>query len=189
MAAMGLSLGAAVILGAILAPTDPVLAGDVGVGPPGEDAEAQGRAEFVLSAEAAGNDGLATPFLFLGILVAEGADDLVRTWVLADLLYASASRPSWAWWRGTSSRRCGRACARRTSSHRTSTAGPGSPRPCALYAGTETLGAYGFLAAFVGGVAFRRYEYEHEYNRRVHDGARPSRSSSSSRSCSCWAAS
>lgn len=31
---MGLSLGAAIVLGAVLAPTDPVLAGDVGVGPP-----------------------------------------------------------------------------------------------------------------------------------------------------------
>ena len=34
--AMGLSLGAAIILGAALAPTDPVLARDVKVGPPGE---------------------------------------------------------------------------------------------------------------------------------------------------------
>lgn len=32
---MGLSLGAAVLLGAVLAPTDPVLAGDLGLGPPG----------------------------------------------------------------------------------------------------------------------------------------------------------
>src|SRR5918998_2515982 len=38
-AVMGLSLGAAIILGAALAPTDPVLAGDVGVGPPGEEDE------------------------------------------------------------------------------------------------------------------------------------------------------
>ena len=34
--AMGLSAGAAIVLGAALAPTDPVLAGDLGVGPPGE---------------------------------------------------------------------------------------------------------------------------------------------------------
>ncbi|MGH2986246.1 MAG: cation:proton antiporter, partial [Solirubrobacterales bacterium] len=36
---MGLSLGAAIVLGAILAPTDPVLAGDIGVGPPGDEEE------------------------------------------------------------------------------------------------------------------------------------------------------
>ncbi|MDP8943669.1 MAG: cation:proton antiporter [Actinomycetota bacterium] len=57
---MGLSLGAAVILGAILAPTDPVLAGDVGLGPPGEEGEAA-EPRFSLTGEAAINDGLASP--------------------------------------------------------------------------------------------------------------------------------
>ena len=40
-----------------------------------------------------------------------------------------------------------------------------------IYGATEAVSAYGFLAAFAGGVAFRRYEHGHEYNRRVHDGA------------------
>lgn len=40
-----------------------------------------------------------------------------------------------------------------------------------IYGLTEVAGAYGFLAAFAGGLAFRRYEHDHEYNRRVHDGA------------------
>ena len=40
-----------------------------------------------------------------------------------------------------------------------------------IYSATEIISAYGFLAAFAGGVAFRRYEHGHEYNRRVHDGA------------------
>ena len=35
----------------------------------------------------------------------------------------------------------------------------------------EFLGAYGLVAAFCGGFAFRRYEFEHEHNRHVHDGA------------------
>jgi NhaP-type Na+/H+ or K+/H+ antiporter len=38
MMAMGLSLGASILLGALLAPTDSVLAGDIGVGSPGEEA-------------------------------------------------------------------------------------------------------------------------------------------------------
>jgi sodium/hydrogen antiporter len=49
--AMGLSLGAAVILGAVLAPTDPVLASDVQVGPPGE-AEKEPEPQFALTSEA-----------------------------------------------------------------------------------------------------------------------------------------
>ncbi len=40
-----------------------------------------------------------------------------------------------------------------------------------IYGLTEVAGGYGFLAAFAGGVAFRRYERDHEYNRRVHEGA------------------
>lgn len=41
----------------------------------------------------------------------------------------------------------------------------------AVYGATELLGAYGFLAAFAGGLAFRRREREHEYHELVHRGA------------------
>jgi NhaP-type Na+/H+ or K+/H+ antiporter len=41
----------------------------------------------------------------------------------------------------------------------------------AIYGLTEVVGAYGFLAAFAGGVAFRRFERDHEMNQRVHAGA------------------
>lgn len=43
--------------------------------------------------------------------------------------------------------------------------------PLLLYGATEALGAYGLVAGFAGGVAFRRYESAHTYNRRIHDGA------------------
>lgn len=43
--------------------------------------------------------------------------------------------------------------------------------PLLLYAATESVGAYGLVAGFVGGVAFRRYEFGRTYNRRIHDGA------------------
>src|SRR4051795_1402229 len=67
--AMGISLGAALLLGAILCPTDPVLAGDLGVGPPGDEDEHEPN--FALTAEAGGNDGLAAPLVLLGVFVAE----------------------------------------------------------------------------------------------------------------------
>jgi NhaP-type Na+/H+ or K+/H+ antiporter len=41
----------------------------------------------------------------------------------------------------------------------------------AIYGIAEIAGAYGFLAAFAGGIAFRRYERDHEYNDGVHAGA------------------
>jgi NhaP-type Na+/H+ or K+/H+ antiporter len=40
-----------------------------------------------------------------------------------------------------------------------------------LYGAAEAAGGYGFLAVFVGGLAFRRYEHGHELNGRVHAGA------------------
>ena len=84
---IGLSLGAAVLLGAVLAPTDPVLAGDIGVGPPGDEAEHEPN--FALTAEAGANDGLAAPFVLLGIFIAEkGGTDWLGEWLLADVLYA-----------------------------------------------------------------------------------------------------
>ena len=59
----GLPLGAAVLLGAILAPTDPVLASDVQV----EHAWDRDRVRFGLTGEAGLNDGTAFPFVLLGL--------------------------------------------------------------------------------------------------------------------------
>ena len=60
---LGLPLGAAVLLGAVLAPTDPVLASDVQVtGPRDRD-----RLRFTLTGEAGLNDGTAFPFVILGL--------------------------------------------------------------------------------------------------------------------------
>lgn len=60
---MGLSLGAAVLLGAILAPTDPVLASDVQVSNPDD----RDRLRFGLTGEGGMNDGTAFPFVMLGL--------------------------------------------------------------------------------------------------------------------------
>ena len=58
-----LSWGAAIILGALLAPTDPVLASDVQLEDPTDD----DRLRFVLTGEAGFNDGTAFPFIMLGL--------------------------------------------------------------------------------------------------------------------------
>lgn len=58
-----LPLGAAILLGAILAPTDPVLAADVQV----DDHNDRDRLRFGLSSEAGLNDGAAFPFVLLGL--------------------------------------------------------------------------------------------------------------------------
>jgi sodium/hydrogen antiporter len=60
---LGMPMGAAVLLGAILAPTDPVLASEVQL----ESASDRDRLRFSLTGEAGLNDGTAFPFVMLGL--------------------------------------------------------------------------------------------------------------------------
>lgn len=169
--AMGLSLAAAVLLGAILAPTDPVLAGDVGLSPPGEHDTAEDP-QFSLHTEAGLNDGLAAPFVLAGVLIAtEGGTGWIGEWVLADVLYAIVV----ASLIGAAAGYCIAAATVRLRdrdflSHDFD-AFVALGAVLLVYGAVEALGAYGFLAVFWAGFTFRRYEFEHEVNRRVHDGA------------------
>ena len=167
---LGLSLGAALLLGAILAPTDPVLAGDIGVGPPGDEAEHEPN--FALTAEAGGNDGLAAPLVLLGLFVAEqGGTGWLGDWLLADLLYASLAgvaigvAAGWgAAWSVHWLRDRELLAPVFDGFHAIATA-------LVIYGLAEVAGGYGFLAVFAGGLAFRRYEHGHELNGRMHHGA------------------
>lgn len=76
---LGLPVGAAVLLGAVLAPTDPVLAGDVQVREVGD----RDHVRFGLTGEAGLNDGTAFPFVMLGLGLL-GLHDLGDGW--------------WRWW-------------------------------------------------------------------------------------------
>lgn len=84
---LGLSLGASVLLGAILAPTDPVLASDVSADP----AVSQDRIGFSLAGEGALNDGAAFPFVMLGLglLGVHDLGDGLAHWWSVDLLWTT----------------------------------------------------------------------------------------------------
>jgi NhaP-type Na+/H+ or K+/H+ antiporter len=87
--ALGLSIGLAVLLSAILAPTDPVLASDVQIRSPTD----RDRLRFTLSGEGALNDGAAFPFVWLGLAML-GAHDPgphFRDWFLRDVLWATTT--------------------------------------------------------------------------------------------------
>ena len=84
----GLPLAAAVLLGAALAPTDPVLAGDVQVAEPSDKSE-EDEVRFALTSEAGLNDGAAFPAVYLAIALAAPAATLggvVGGWAVEDLL-------------------------------------------------------------------------------------------------------
>lgn len=85
---LGLPLGVAVLLGGILAPTDPVLASDVQVDEPGD----RDRLRFSLTGEGGLNDGAAFPFVMLGLGLL-GLHDLGAggwRWLAVDVLWAMA---------------------------------------------------------------------------------------------------
>jgi sodium/hydrogen antiporter len=95
MAMLNLSLGAALLLGAILAPTDPVLASDVQVRVAGD----KDRVRFGLTGEGGLNDGIAFPFVMLGLglmgLHEIGANG--SAWFWHDVVWAIAAGVASGW--------------------------------------------------------------------------------------------
>ena len=85
---LALAPATAILLGAVLAPTDPVLAANVQVGEPGDDTP-EDEVRFGLTLEAGLNDGLAFPFVYLavGLVAATSWTDAVLEWAWWDFAY------------------------------------------------------------------------------------------------------
>ena len=153
---LDLPLGAAVLLGAILAPTDPVLASDVQVANPGD----RDRLRFGLTGEGGLNDGTAFPLVMLGLGLL-GLHELGENgwrWWAFDVLWAVAGGLALGWLLGTL---VGRAILYLRMRHREAL---GSDEFIALGLIGLTYGlallshTYGFLAVFAAGLALRRID-------------------------------
>ncbi|MGH2848521.1 MAG: cation:proton antiporter [Thermoleophilaceae bacterium] len=171
--AMGLSLGAAIALGAILAPTDPVLAGGIGIrGPQDRGDDRRGRGRFNLSGEAALNDSLASPFALLAVFVAtEPGAGWLGEWVLFDVVYSVIAAAAVG---GIAGYGIGRLAIEMRDRHLLSPELDGFVvigAVLVVFGAAELIDAYGLLAVFAAGLGFRRYEFEHEYNQRIHQSA------------------
>lgn len=97
---LGLAPAGALLLGACLAPTDPVLARAVQVGPPGESERDDVR--FNLSAEAGFNDSLAFPFIYLAIALSMHPPDweMFAQWFGLDVLWRISAGCATGWLTG-----------------------------------------------------------------------------------------
>jgi NhaP-type Na+/H+ or K+/H+ antiporter len=168
--AAGMTAGGALLLGAVLAPTDPVLASDVQVGRPTEGGEHPVR--FALTTEAGLNDGLAFPFVYLGLAVAGASvvtPGLIGEWLWRDAIYrvvvGAASGVAIGWLLGKILFEFPRENAlAKTESGVIALAGV-----LAAYGITELVEGYGFIAAFVSGLTLRRAESGHAFHARLHD--------------------
>ncbi len=166
----GLTVAGAVLLGAVLAPTDPVLAGDVQVGPPQEGKEHPVR--FTLTTEAALNDGLAFPFVYLGIIIAlQGLhpEGWLAEWLAVDVAYritvGALMGTCGGWALGQVLFNVPRhAVLADTGSGVVAIAGV-----LLCYGSTELVEGYGFIAVTMMGLTLRRIESAHRFHRRLHD--------------------
>ncbi|WP_375473963.1 cation:proton antiporter [uncultured Nostoc sp.] len=86
---LGMNWGEAILLGAILAPTDPVLASEVQL----TSTNDQDELRFGLTSEGGLNDALAFPFVYFGIHALENDNwsSWIQKWIAVDLIWAIAS--------------------------------------------------------------------------------------------------
>lgn len=167
---IGLAPASALLLGAVLAPTDPVLASDVQVGAPGEGQEDEVR--FGLTSEAGLNDGLAFPFTYLAILAATAGlapQGWLGEWVSYYLLYKIVVGAAAGWLLGTLLMQLIFRTKVKTRLAETGEGFVALAITLLVYGFTELLQGYGFLAVFVAALALRHYEREHEYHSSLHD--------------------
>lgn len=182
--ALSLSPAAALLLGASLAPTDPVLASDVQVGEP-EDSPTKETApehkeeelRFTLTSEAGLNDSLAFPFTYLAILmVTEGAapSNWITQWLVIDVVYKlgvgiiAGLAVGWvlAW-----------ILLRlpvETEQQRMQVGVGALAATLLLYGATEVIGGYGFLAVFIGAMTIKHGEKTHQAHKSLHSFAEQS---------------
>ncbi|RZU15376.1 sodium/proton antiporter (CPA1 family) [Kribbella rubisoli] len=172
---LGLAPATALLLGAVLAPTDPVLASDVQVQGPstGADAEPEEDDEvrFALTSEAGLNDGLAFPFVYAAVFGAtKGAvghwalewfawDLIGRTvigvlvglgvgWLLGKMAFSAPSRT----FRLADSREPVLALA----------------MTLGVYGLAQVLHGYGFIAVFIAALTLRAAERQHDFHEELH---------------------
>lgn len=153
----GLSWPLSLAFGAIVAPTDPVLASLISV----NDANDDDSMRVSLSSEAGMNDGTALPVLMLAMTLLAAKTDfsagLLLHWALKDILWALFGGLGIGFGMG---RGVGRLAARVRSAHQD--VAPNDFFALALialsYAAAQSVDASGFLAAFAAGVGLRRAE-------------------------------
>jgi sodium/hydrogen antiporter len=154
--AFGLPWGAGILLGAILAPTDPVLATDVQVRHPGD----RDQLRFTLTCEAGMNDGSAFPFVMLGLgmLGLHNLGDLGWRWVLVDVVWATAAAIAIGVVAGAGLARLGWMLRRAPHQHELLDDFLGLGLIGVVYGATVLAHAWGFLAVFFAAVALRQTE-------------------------------
>ena len=168
---LNLPVALALLLGATLAPTDPVLASDVQVGPPRTGEEDEVR--FGLTSEAGLNDGLAFPFVNLALALAAAAassgGNWLGDWLLEDVVWKLGMGVAGGWLVG---RMVGWLTFHMPVESKLAQTGDGFIAVAATflaYGLTEVVHGYGFLAVFVAALTIRHAHRDHDFHHDMHD--------------------
>lgn len=169
-----LSLPSSLLLAAVLAPTDPVLAAEVQLDDPLEEDEHENDIRFTLTAEAGLNDGIAYPFSYLAVLVAQAGS------------WAAFNFTDWLWDKLFLKVVIGVICGLaigwligylmdwiyKHAGVKTFVGFLALSLTFMTYGLTELLHGYGFLAVFFAGFSLRYYEkVDQDYKKKLHDFA------------------
>lgn len=165
---LGLPLAVAILIGAVTAPTDPVLASTVQAGPP--NSKDTDDVRFTLTAEAGLNDGLAFPLTWLAIACAQASsgESFLWSWFEFDVLWRIGCG-------GVMGLLIGKTVAyvyfrlpEKFAALEVRDGLVALSMTLFAYGLTELVNGYGFIAVFVSAVTIRNYEFEHEYHKELH---------------------
>jgi NhaP-type Na+/H+ or K+/H+ antiporter len=175
MTLIGLTPAAALLLGAAIAPTDPVLAADVQVGEPSVDGapnDTEDQVRLTLTSEAGLNDGLAFPFVFAAVAIATvggSPDHWFAHWIVFDLLLRLVVGIAIGWLAGKLLARIIFDPPRPFSPLADTNEGFVAVGAILVtYGITEIAHGYGFLAVFVAAITLRNRQRDHVYHKTLH---------------------
>lgn len=169
---LAFSVPSSLLLAAILAPTDPVLAAEVQLDEPTREKEPEDKRRFTLTTEAGLNDGMAFPFTYLAVMVAQAGG------------WAALNFSNWFWDKlllkiligvvlgFIIGRLIGYLLDRLhiVTGIKTFDGFVSLSLTLMTYGVTEILHGYGFLAVFVVGLTMRYYEkISGDYKKKMHD--------------------
>lgn len=168
---LGFAPATAMLLGAVIAPTDPVLASDIQTTPPLEDDSSSVR--LALTTEAGLNDGLAFPFTNMAIamaLIGVHPDLWFVDWLIKDFFYKIIAGIIIGFGAGWLLAKIVYSCPDpKTQNSKISVGLLSISLTLFPYGLAEIIHSYGFIALFVAACTFRHQETTNEFLNVLHD--------------------
>ncbi|MEA5594449.1 sodium:proton antiporter [Rivularia sp. UHCC 0363] len=158
---LGMDWGGAILLGAILAPTDPVLASAIQL----KDTNDNDELRFGLTSEGGLNDALAFPFVYFGLyaLKDDNWNNWIKFWVGVDLIWAIGSGIIMGFIVAKGIVWLDQKIKQRYSVDNIMEDFIALSAILLSYSMTEVVNGYGFLAVFVSGLTMQKsYDYDPE---------------------------